>query len=158
MVGYVKLASINVCISLCRLIFFLATCQSTHGSVSTRATRATRAFTCFPPQPTSQQKWSEQKGVLCGTILTKKEIRIFANYAVQHWNIRAVPVQCRRTGCVGVWSVPKGPIFQIMTATLYIIPLITRLLANTKKKSHVVCLFTMYLLPFRRSQCFSAEK
>lgn len=36
-----------------------------------------------------------------------------------------------------------------MTDVLYIIPLITRLLANTeKKKHHTVCLFTVYLLPF----------
>ena len=53
----------------------------------------------------------------------------------------------------------SGLIFPIMTAILYIIPLITRLLVNTeqkkKKKLHTVCLFTIYLLPF---MVFSAEK
>ena len=52
------------------------------------------------------------------------------------------------TGRTGSWSILKGLIFSIMTAVLYITLLITRLLANTKKKLHTVCLFTVYLFPF----------
>ena len=44
------------------------------------------------PQPISRQKWSEQKGVLWGTISTEKEMRLFAKYAVQRSNIHAVPL------------------------------------------------------------------
>ena len=41
-----------------------------------------------------------------------------------------------------------GAYFPIMTGVvLYIIPLITRRLAKTKKELHTVCLFTIDLLP-----------
>ena len=43
---------------------------------------------------------------------------------------------------------PEGAYFPIMTGdVLYIIPLIRRLLAKTKKQLHTVCLFTIDLLP-----------
>ena len=47
-----------------------------------------------------------------------------------------------------IWFVLRGLIFLIVTAVLYTIPLITRLLSNTKNKLDTVCLFTFYLLLF----------
>ena len=55
-----------------------------------------------------------------------------------HRNFLCV-VPCVRT----VWVCPCVKTSDI----LYIILLITRLLAKTKKKIHMVCLFTIYLLP-----------
>ena len=49
---------------------------------------------------------------------------------------------------LGVRFVLSGLILPLMTTVVYIIPLITMLLANMKKKHNTVCLFTIYLLPF----------
>ena len=50
---------------------------------------------------------------------------------------------CTHQTVCKVWFILKGLIFPIVTAVLYIIPLITRLLANTKKTWHSVSFYNL---------------
>ena len=75
----------------------------------------------------------------------KEGYRVFCTGAY----IRDISVLCKGQ-CIEWQSLWTGPDAKVVTAVLYIIPLITQLIPNLKKKKKkiTVCLFRIYLLPF----------